>query len=79
MSADDTPRERLARLETKADHFEEKLDEAIKKLNAMHDLMMQGQGGMRVFRWATVCVAGVSGYAATYLPKVSTLLGGLPK
>jgi hypothetical protein len=79
MTGDDTPRERLARVETEVTHIKENLEAANKKLDTLHDLMMQGQGGAKVFRWATVAVAGVTGYCATYLPKISSLISGLPK
>lgn len=79
MTGEDTPRERLARVETEVSHIKENLEAANKKLDALHDLMMQAQGGAKVINLMRYTVAGVAGAAATYLPKLSTLFSGLPK
>ena len=75
MNADDTPRERLARLETKVEHLSKSLEDTHEKVVEMHELLLQAKGA----RWVIVGIAGVAGYVASYLPKVSALISGLPK
>ena len=75
MTSDDTPRERLARLETKVEHLSEELKDTHSKVVEMHELLLQAKGA----RWVIVGIAGVAGYVASYLPKVSALISGLPK
>ena len=75
MTGDDTPRERLARLETKVEHLSQSLTDTHAKVTEMHELLLQAKGA----RWVIVGIAGVAGYVASYLPKVSALISGLPK
>jgi hypothetical protein len=79
MTGDDTPRERLARVETEIKYVKDDLVAANKKLDALHDLMMQAQGGARVLNLLRYTVAGIAGAAATYLPHISKFMSGLPK
>jgi hypothetical protein len=79
MTGDDTPRERLARVENEVSHIKENLEAANKKLDTLHDLMMQAQGGAKMLNLMRYTVAGIAGAAATYLPHISKFMSGLPK
>lgn len=79
MTSDDTPRERLARLEEQVKHVNEKLDSIRSDVSEMKDAYVQGKGAVRIMRAGQYVIAGTIGYVATYLPKISTLLSGLPK
>lgn len=79
MSSDDTPRERLARLEVKMEHVNAKLDTIGADVSVMKDAYVQGKGAVKGVRWVTYGIAGAVGYVATYLPKLQTLISGLPK
>lgn len=76
---DDTPRERLARLEVEMKHVNQKLDGIGSDVSEMKDAFVQGKGAFKAGRWITYSIAGAIGYISTYLPKVSALLSGLPK
>ncbi|WP_029581923.1 hypothetical protein [Bradyrhizobium sp. URHD0069] len=62
--SDDT-RDRVIRLETEIDHITAKLDDMQKKVNAMHDLLMQARG----MRWLIVCMAAMAGFLASFASK----------
>lgn len=76
---EDTPRERLARLEVKMEHVTAKLDAIGADVGEMKDAYIQGKGAVKAGRFLTLGLAGVTGYVATYLPKLQTLFSGLPK
>lgn len=52
--------ERLVRLETKHEHINEKMDDMVEKVTAMHDLLMQARGA----RWAILGIASLGGFIA---------------
>jgi hypothetical protein len=79
MTPDDTPRERLARLENEMKHVNAKLDAIGADVGEMKDAYVQSKGALKVTRWATYGIAGAIGYVSTYLPKLSALMGALPK
>lgn len=61
---DDT-RDRVIRLETQSEHITEQLDDMQKKVNAMHDLLMQARGA----RWIIVGMAAIAGFVASFASK----------
>jgi hypothetical protein len=79
MTGDDTPRERLARVEERTTHISQKVDDIHIKVEAMHAAYLEGRGFGKGAKWVTYTIAGAIGYLATYLPKISTLMSGLPK
>lgn len=79
MTADDTPRERLARVEERTTHISQKVDDIHLKVEAMHAAYLEGRGFGRGAKWMTYTIAGVIGYVATYIPKLSHIIGGLPR
>jgi hypothetical protein len=64
MSADDT-RDRMIRLEAEVEHITTQLTDMQKKVNAMHDLLMQARG----MRWLIVAMAATSGFMASFATK----------
>jgi hypothetical protein len=64
MSADDT-RDRMIRLEAEVEHITNQLTDMQKKVNAMHDLLMQARG----MRWLIVAMAATSGFMASFATK----------
>lgn len=79
MTDHDLPRERLARVEEKTTHISEKVDSIHAKVEQMHAAYLEGRGFGKGARWATWAIAGMVGYVATYLPKITTLFTGLPR
>lgn len=77
--SEDTTRERLARVEEQIKHVNEKLAAIHADVGEMKDAYVQSKGALKVTRWATYCIAGGVGYIATYLPKLSTFIGALPR
>lgn len=75
MVGDDTPRERLARLEVQVAHLTAELKDTHSKVNEMHELLLQAKG----VRWLIVGMAGIAGFLASFLPKAWPYIGGLPK
>lgn len=71
----DTPRERLARLEEKVTHLEATVDKMDAKLTEVHELLMQAKG----VRWFVIGMAGVAGFFASFLPKFWTFVNSLPR
>lgn len=57
--SDDT-RERMVRLEAEVEHMTDQVTDMQKKVNAMHDLLMQARG----MRWMIVVLAAAGGFAA---------------
>jgi hypothetical protein len=64
MSTDDT-RDRMIRLEAEVEHITNQLTDMQKKVNAMHDLLMQARG----MRWLIVAMAATSGFMASFATK----------
>jgi hypothetical protein len=79
MTGDDTPRERLVRVEEQIKHINAKLDTIGTDVGEMKDAFTQGKGAFRVVRYGQYVMAGLIGYMSTYLPKITTLISGLPK
>jgi hypothetical protein len=79
VTGDDTPRERLARVEERTTHISQKVDDIHTKVEAMHAAYLEGRGTIRGARWVTYVIAAAVGYVATYLPKIQNLISGLPK
>lgn len=79
MTGDDTPRERLVRVEEQVKHVSTKVDDIHSKVEQMYEAYVQGKGAVRVVRAGQYFAAGLIGYVATYLPKISAIIGGLPK
>jgi hypothetical protein len=71
----DLPRERLARLETKVEHLTKEMAETHAKVVEMHNLLLQAKGA----RWFFIGAAALAGFLASYAPKVSSMLGMMPK
>jgi Mg2+ and Co2+ transporter CorA len=61
---DDT-RDRVIRLEANLEHVTEQLSDMQKKVNEMHDLLMQARG----VRWVIIAMAAVSGFVASFASK----------
>lgn len=64
MSNDDT-RDRMIRLEAEVEHITAQLTDMQKKVNAMHDLLMQARG----MRWLIVAMAATGGFMASFATK----------
>lgn len=64
MIPDDT-RDRMIRLEAEVEHITSQLTDMQKKVNAMHDLLMQARG----MRWLIVAMAATSGFMASFATK----------
>lgn len=51
-------RDRLVRLEERFEHLDEKMEEAAKKIDEMHTVLMKARGA----RWAVIITASVIGF-----------------
>ena len=67
--------QRITRLEVEMEHLKEKMDDTNTKVTEMHDLLTRARGA----KWFVVGLAGLAGYIASYMPKLSAFIGGLPK
>ncbi len=65
MTDDTGTRDRVIRLETKVEHLTEQMTDMQKKVNEMHDLLMQARG----VRWMIVAVAAMAGFLASFASK----------
>jgi uncharacterized Rmd1/YagE family protein len=70
MTDDSDIRERVARLEERLEHCTGQLSDVQKKVNEMHDLLMQARG----FRWMIVVLAGTAGFLASFVSKLFTFV-----
>lgn len=70
-----TERERIAILEQQVRDMKDDVRETRRKVEAMHDLLMQAKGA----RWAIVAVAGLAGFLAGTAHKLLPLLGLGPR
>lgn len=61
---DDT-RDRMIRLENEVEHITHQLGDVQKKVNAMHDLLMQAKG----MRWLIIGMAATAGFLASFAAK----------
>lgn len=73
--------ERIARMETKLEHVQEKVADLAKKIDEIEakqdqliDLITEAKGGIKVARWFWLLLVGVLGWASSYLPPVKALL-----
>jgi hypothetical protein len=73
-----TPRsevERIATLEAEMRGMQDDVRETRKKVEAMHDLLMQAKGA----RWAIVALASLAGFLAGWAHKVLPFIGIGPR
>lgn len=75
MIQEDTLRDRMVRLETDVKHISNDLEGALKKIDEMHNVMMQAKGA----RWVIIAAASIAGAVAGFAAKFAGLLGGLPR
>lgn len=73
MGEDDT-RERLVKLEVEVENVEEQLKEIGKKVNAMHDVLMQASGA----KWVLISVAALIGFVTAEFTKLADLFWHKP-
>lgn len=67
----DDLRERVAKLEVKISHLEEKLDEQTAILKRMDETFQQAKGA----RWVLLGMAGIAGFVAAKAPAFGTWIG----
>jgi hypothetical protein len=67
--------ERIAILEQQMRAMQDDVHETRKKVEAMHDLMMQAKGA----KWAILTLAGVTGFVAGLAHKVFPFLWAAPR
>lgn len=67
--------QRITRLEVELEHLKEKMEDTHEKVVEMHDLLTRARGA----KWFIVGMAALAGYLASYAPKLSAIVGGLPK
>lgn len=67
-----TENERIAVLETRYDHLEEKLNDIDKKVDEMHAILLQARG----VRWVLLGAAMLAGFLAGIIPKFWPLIAG---
>jgi hypothetical protein len=70
-----TDNERMAILETKVQHLSDQLEDTHKKVDEMHNLLMQAKGA----RWVIVGMALIGGALASFATKLITIGVSLPK
>lgn len=66
MTHEEILRERVAKLEVQMMHLAEKLDDTHKKVEEMHEILLQAKGA----RWVIVGLAGVAGLASGLVAKL---------
>jgi len=66
MTNEELLRERVAKLEVQMAHLSEKLDDTYKKVEEMHEILLQAKGA----RWVIVGLAGVAGLASGLATKL---------
>ena len=66
MTNEELLRERVAKLEVQMTHLAEKLDDTHKKVEEMHEILLQAKGA----RWVIVGLAGVAGLASGLVAKL---------
>lgn len=65
MTNEELLRERVAKLEVQMAHLSEKLDDTHKKVEEMHEILLQAKGA----RWVILGLAGVAGLTSGLLAK----------
>lgn len=66
MSQQDDTRDRMIRLESEVEHITSQLDDVQKKVDAMHDLLMQAKG----MHWLIVGMAATGGFLSAFVAKL---------